>query len=222
MDKMDITIPTLLLLNGPQRSGKSQLLRFIMYQLRKKFSYGIVFTNTYFEADSFEYINKKYIHPEYNPTVAEGLMKIQADSIEEGRPIKEAYCIFDDCIDASQFKCPSLKRLCTQMAHYHITVIFATQYTNILPPYMRANGLDVIIFKTDSECNLKALYANYGQLFNNFNDFKNYVMQNLGNYKFIYYDKRHVNENIDDTYRIMRAPEKIPKFKLKTRKLLSE
>ena len=148
-------------------------------------------------------------------------MKIQAKFVEEGN-IKECYALFDDCIDASQFKCPKLKQLCTQLRHYHCSVIFATQYANILPTYMRANAMAVVIFKTDSECNLKALYSSYGQLFNNFSDFKNYVMQKLGNYKFIYYDKRHVNEDISDTYKIMIAPQKIPKFKLKTRKLISE
>lgn len=218
---MNIKIPSLLLINAPQGSGKSHLIRYIMHNLRKKLDYGIVFTNTLFEDDSFDYINKKYIHPEYNPDILSSLMKIQSNLVEEGN-IKEAFVIFDDCIDAAQFKCPKLKQLCIQLRHYHITVIFATQYTNLLPTWMRANALDVVIFRTDSECNLKALHSSYGQLFNNFNDFKNYVMQNLGNYKFIYYSKAHATGDIEDTYKIMVAPAKIPKFKLKTRKLLSE
>jgi len=202
--------------------GKSHLIRYMMYTLKKKFDYGVVFTNTFFEDDSFDYVNKKYIHPEYNEDVLTELMNIQANLIEEGKTQKEAYCIFDDCIDASQFKCPKLKQLCTQLRHYHITVIFATQYVNLIPPYMRSNAMYVVIFKTDSECSLKALYASYGQLFNNFNEFKNHIMHKLGNYKFIFYDKNHVSENIADTYRIMVAPEHIPKFRLKTRKLLSD
>lgn len=218
---MDIEIPGLILINSPQGGGKSHLIRYMMYQLRKKLDYGIVFTNTFFEDDSFDYINKKYIHPEYNPNVLEGLMNIQANLIDARGPKKEAFVVFDDCIDPKQFKDPKLKELCTQLRHYHITVIFATQYANILPTWLRANAMAVVIFRTDSECNLKALYQSYGQLFNNFNEFKNYVMQNLGNYKFIYYDKRHVNQDIDETYRIMLAPAKIPKFKLKANKLLS-
>jgi len=219
---MNIQIPSLILLNAPQGSGKSHLIRYMMYQCRKRFDYGICFSNTFFEDDSFDYIKKKYIHPEYNPDVLSALMKIQSNLIEEGKAVKEAFCIFDDCIDASQFKCPKLKQLCTQLRHYHITVIFTTQYTNLLPTFMRANAMAVIIFRTDSECNLRALYESYGQLFNNYNEFKNYLMQKLGNYKFVYYDKRHVNEDIEDTYRIMLAPERIPKFQLQTRKIISE
>lgn len=219
--KLQIELPSLILLNATQGSGKSHLIRYLMHMNRKKFDYGIIFCNTHFEADSFDYIDKKFVHPEYNPEVLSNLMKIQAKLVEEG-VIKQAYVVFDDCIQASQFQCPNLKQLCTQLRHFHITVIFATQYTNLLPTWMRANAMDVIIFKTTSKSNLIALYESYGQEYGNFNDFKNYIMENLGNYKFIYYDKRHANENIEQTYKIMICPSKIPKFKLKARKLLSE
>lgn len=150
------------------------------------------------------------MHPEYNPDVVTKLMEIQSKN-----QAKNAFCVFDDCIDAAQFKCPKLKQLCTQLRHYRITVIFATQYANLLPSWMRTNAMGVVIFRTDSESNLMALRKEYGQLFDSFNEFKNYIIKNLGNYRFVYYDKRHVNENVEDTYKIMVAPEKIPKFHFK-------
>jgi len=181
-----IEIPGLILVNGPQGVGKSHLINYLMYTNRKKFDYGIVFTNTYFEDDSFPYINKKYVHPEYDEEILLTLMQIQKKVVESGNE-KQAFVIFDDCIDQEQFKSPVLKRLCTQLRHYFITVIFACQYANLIPPYMRTNCMAVVIFKTDSEINLKALFASYGQAFHNFNSFKNYVMGNLGNQKFIFY-----------------------------------
>lgn len=207
---MNVQIPSLLLINSPQGGGKSHLIRYIMYQNRKRFDYGVVFSNTLFEDDSFDYIDDKYVHPEYNPDVVTKLMEIQSKN-----QAKNAFCVFDDCIDAAQFKCPKLKQLCTQLRHYRITVIFATQYANLLPSWMRTNAMGVVIFRTDSESNLMALRKEYGQLFDSFNEFKNYIIKNLGNYRFVYYDKRHVNENVEDTYKIMVAPEKIPKFHFK-------
>ena len=82
--KLDIEIPSLILINAPQGSGKSHLIRYIMYMNRKKFDYGIVFTNTLFEDDSFDYVNKKYVHPEYDPNALTSLMKIQSNLIAEG------------------------------------------------------------------------------------------------------------------------------------------
>lgn len=211
---MDIEIPSLILINSPQGGGKSHLIRYIMYQHRKKFDYGIVFTNTYFEDDSFDYVPKDYVHPEFDEEILSNLMTIQQNLIKKNI-IKEAFVIFDDCIDRTQFESSILKRVCTQLRHYHITVIFSTQYANLLPTYMRTNCMSVIIFKTDSECNLKALYQSYGQMFDSFNAFKNFILSKLGNHKFIYYKKNQVSEDINETFPVMIAPERIPKFKLK-------
>ncbi len=64
-------------------------------------------------------------------------MDIQAKQVKKGKS-KEAFIIFDECIDdPDQFSCRELKRLTTQQRHYHITVIFSTQYVNQLPPRMR-------------------------------------------------------------------------------------
>ena len=148
--------------------------------------------------------------------VLKGLMDIQQDLIAKGN-IKECYVIFDDCIDQEQFASPVLKQLTVQLRHFHITLIFSTQYANLVPTRMRTNCMGTMIFKTDSECNLKALFQSYGQQFDNYQAFKAYLMKNTGNHKFLYYDKRDVSENISDTYKVMLCPAKIPKFKIKIR-----
>lgn len=211
--------PSLILVNAPQGCGKSHLIRYMMYEMRKIFDYGIVFTNTHFEIDSFDYIDKKFVHPEYNPVILDNLMKLQEQVITEGKN-KHCFCIFDDAINASQFKDPVLKRACTQLRHYNMTIIFSSQYTNLLPSWMRSNAMISIIFRSETEINLKALFQSYGQLFQNFNDFKNYIMQHLGNYKFIYYDRRNDSQQIQEKYKIMIAPPNIPKFKIKYKKNL--
>jgi hypothetical protein len=61
---------------------------------------------------------------------------------------------------------------------------------------------------------LEALWESYGQKFESLNDFKNYVMKNLGKYKFIYYNKDNQEKKLDDVYKVMMAPQKIPKFKI--------
>jgi len=141
------------------------------------------------------------------------LQKIQEKLVMK-KIIKEAFVIFDDCIEKEQFSCQILKNLCTQLRHFHVTVIFATQYANILPTWMRTNAMGVVMFQTDSECNLKALYSSYGQGFGKFELFRNYIAKNLGNYKFIYYDKA-ASGTLTEKFPVMRCPAKIPKFKLR-------
>ncbi len=210
---MDIEVPSLIILNGSQGSGKSHVIRYILYTLRKRFAYGLVFTNTFFDGDAFDYIPKKYVHPQYDEEVLEKLMDIQQKLVEQDK-IKEAFVIFDDCMDdPDEFKSSVLKRLTTQLRHYHITVIFSTQYVNQLPARMRTNAMAIIIFQTDTEISLKALYQSYGQKFDSFQDFKTYLMDNIGNYNFVYYKKNELNPK--KLYTVMKAPKNIPTFKIK-------
>ncbi len=142
-------------------------------------------------------------------------MDIQAKQVKKGK-IKEAYVIFDDCIDdPDQFSCRELKRLTTQLRHYHITVIFSTQYVNQLPPRMRTNAMSVIIFQTDTEGSLRSLHQSYGQKFDSFQDFRKYIMGNTGDYKFIYYNKSSSEKDINNLYQVLKAPKKIPRFHIK-------
>ncbi len=213
VDKLNITIPGLYILCAYQGSGKSHLIRYLMYENRKKFDYGIVFTNTFFDDDAYDFFPAKFVHPEYDENILQKLMDIQAKLIEKGI-IKEVIVIFDDCIDdPNQFTSKALKRLCTQLRHYHITVIFSTQYCNAIPPRMRTNSMGCFIFKTDTEVSLKALFESYGQKFETYKQFKKYLMDATGDYKFVYYDKSKSGE-IGDMYQVMKCPEKIPKFKL--------
>lgn len=207
---MDLEVPSLIILNGSQGAGKSHCIKYIMYQLRHTFKYGLVFTNTFFDDNPFSYIPNEFIHPEYDEDVLNNLMDIQKKLISDGI-INEAFVIFDDCLDdPNQFQSSALKRLTTQLRHYHITVIFSTQYANLLPPRMRTNAMAIIIFQTDTQVSLMALYNSYGQHFESFNHFRKFLMKNIGNHKFVYYKK-----NCKNKYQVMLAPKNIPKFKIK-------
>ncbi len=212
MDNLDI--PALILIVGAQGLGKSHLIRYLMNKMRKKFDYGLVFTNTFFDDNPFDYIDAEYVHPEYDEDKLQNLMDIQAKLIEKGVK-KNAFVIFDDCIDdPNQFNSPVLKRLCTQLRHYNITVIFSTQYCNALPSRMRTNAMSVFMFYTDTKNNLEALYNSFGQSFETYNDFKSFLLSHTGNYKFIYFNKMKSN-NQKDNYIVMKCPPKINKFKIK-------
>ena len=215
MDNFNLTTPSLNIIVGAQGLGKSHLIKMIMHKLRKKFDYGIVFTNTFFDNNPFPYIEDEYIHPEYNEKVLENLMDIQAKLIGEGKK-KSAFVIFDDCIDDDkEFSSPTLKRLTTQLRHY-LTVIFSTQYCNAIPSRMRTNAMCVFMFHTDTKNSLEALYNSYGQAFETYNDFKKFILEKTSaKYNFIYYNKMQNDNSLENNYKVYRCPAKIPSFKIK-------
>ncbi len=211
---MNIEFPSLILINGMQGMGKSHLIRYIMSKYKKEFDYGIVFTNTFFDENPFDYIPPEYVHPEYNEGILVKLMDKQADLV--GRGVKKScFVIFDDCIDdEGQWSSKPLKRLTTQLRHYNITVIISTQYVNAIPSRIRTNAMYCIMFKSDTMNNTKALYESYGQKFDTFNEFKKYLMDNTGDYKFLFYDKMNDSEDVSERYISMKAPEKVRKFRV--------
>ena len=148
MDTLSLIIPGLFIINGAQGSGKSNLIKYLMQQYRTKFSYGLCYSNTAFDG-GFDYLPPKFVYQEYDENSLVTLMDIQANLVKKG-VIKEAYVIFDDVIDSKTFNSPILKRLCTQLRHYHITCILSTQHVTAIGPLFRNNCMNVAIFKTDS------------------------------------------------------------------------
>jgi len=215
MSDFSISIPSLNIITASQGSGKSHLIRYICYELRKQIDYAVVFSNTFFDNDPFDYIKDGFVHPEFNEEVVENMMEIQAKLVEKNK-IKEALMIFDDCLDdLNQWNSPCMKKLTTQLRHYHITVIIATQYCNIIPARVRANAMNVFMFYSDNKNSLEALYNSYGQQFETYNDFKQYILTKTGNYKFIYFNKTKNEGSIEKNFKVNKCPEKIPKFKIK-------
>jgi hypothetical protein len=209
-----IVLQNFLIINGLQGFGKSHLIKYILYNSRNEFSYGIVFTNTSFAVDSFKYVPKKFVHPEYDENVLVKFMDLQANLATQGIK-KKAFLVFDDCLDDGQFKSAPFKRLITQLRHYNIYCVISTQYPNAIPPRFRTNAFQVAIFFMSTEIALKALFASYGQLFERYQDFKHYVMSSTGDFKFIFFETRGTSTNPLERYKIMKAPAKIPDFDMK-------
>lgn len=211
---MDINIPGLLIINGLQGQGKSHLIRYIMYENRKKFDWGLVFTNTSFVGENYDYIPDGFVHSQYSGDALVTLKRLHSRIIKNGKK-PSAFIIFDDCITGSQWRDQEFISAITQVRHYGFTILISTQYPQAIPSLFRSNIFQAVIFRLQGERALKALYECYGQRFDSYNLFKKFMMDNTGNYSFIFFDSRNNSEKLEDQYKIMKCPDKIPKFKLK-------
>jgi hypothetical protein len=208
---MNISTPGLVIITASQGSGKSHLMKYIISQHKQKLKYGIAFSHTAFNEGNLSYIPKKYIFAQYQPDKLQNLMKIQESLPQGKRPL--AFVILDDCLFDSWVNCKHFNRLMTQLRHYNILVIITTQYVNKISTMIRENAFQVCIFASDTERSLKSLYESYGQKFEKFSDFKDYIMKNTGDYKFIFYNRNEMDK--DKQYQILKAPAKLPNFRLK-------
>ncbi len=209
---MNLELPGLYMICGLQGGGKSHLIRYIMYQNRARFDCGIVFTNTGFVDGNFDYVDKRFVHLQYNEQVLKNLKEIFKKQIESGKHPR-GYVIFDDCISGKQWRSPELISLVTQVRHYNITVIISTQYPKAILPMYHANTFKVLMFHMASKAAMMALYEAYGQMLGTFEEFKAfYIAATSPKYQFLVYDARNGGATIESRYLVAKAPQTIPKF----------
>ena len=206
---MNISVPGCCLIIGQQGSGKSYLLKYFIYKNRSILKYGIVFSHTAFNEGNLDYLPKKYIYSDYQPDKAYNLMKIQESLPKEKRHL--AFIILDDCVYDKWTTCKYFKRMITQLRHYNILVIICAQYANKIPPDIRENCFQACLFNLSTKNSIEAAYESYGQKFESYTDFKNFLLENTKDRNFIFYNKLD-NEK---PYKISKAPPKIPRFRLK-------
>lgn len=215
--KLNVNIPGLFIICGLQGGGKSHLIRYFMYEHRKDFDWGLVITNTGFADGNFDYIDKKFIHIKYDENVLKNLKRLQKKFIAAGKK-PSGFVIFDDALFGKQWRSNEFLSLITQLRHYNITCILSCQYPNAILPVYRTNAFQVAMFTMPTKAALVALYESYGQLFDSYADFKQFLLSNTGNHCFVLYNARNGTATIEGRYGVYRCPAEIPDFKIKPRK----
>lgn len=209
---MNIEIPSLIICAGKPKSGKSHLIKYIIYKYRHKFQYGIVMCKTSFN-DGYDYIPEDFVHSKYDENKIKNLMKLQSKLIENGI-INDCFLILDDCLTCDYNK-ELFTDLITQYRHYHITVIISTQYIYKVNPTIRECANYAMLFRQSTKRSIEAVYESFGAHFDNYESFKQYITNNTDDHKFIFVDINSDQDDIDNIYQVMKAPKKIPKFLLK-------
>ena len=209
--KLDITIPGFTIIAGICGSGKTSAIEYILYKNKKKFDYGLIFTNTFFTDNSFSYIPNQYVHGEFSEEKLSNFMDIQSNLVKQGVK-KNAFLVLDDCLDdPGMWNSSVFKRLISQFRHYNITIIITTQYPQAIPARFRSGAFQILIFQNTTERAIRGLFESFGQLFNLYNEFKNFVNQSTVNYQFIFINNKCPENSIEKKYQVMRINNKFPK-----------
>jgi hypothetical protein len=210
---LPISIPGVLIINSKSGGGKSHLISYLFYELayvRKQVAYGIAFSKTIHDPGNLSYIPMKYKYPHYEEEALKNLLELQSRIPEAQRP--NAFVLFDDCIsDSKQWNSPVLLDAITQCRHFHLWIILSTQSINKIPNAMREGAFQVAIFYTDTKRSLEAAYESYGQDFESFQSFKQFLQNHTGQYRFLFKNKCKDGE---DDWKVFRCPPHIPRFQL--------
>ena len=170
------------LIIGARNTGKTVLLRDIMYHLRHKIDVGVAMTATVSTADMLKRVlPEQLVHTDgYNERCADEFLRSSKELVKNGKTRRLAL-IMDDCMfDSGIMKSKTQSELHLNGRHYHTSILNTTQYVMAIPPLIRWNVDYIFALKEPVRANRRKLYEYFYGVFPSFGEFE-HVFQSLTN-----------------------------------------
>lgn len=189
-DMRDIRDNSLVVMIGKRGRGKTQMILDIMRR-KRYIPGGMVFSATErFNGVYSRHVPKSCIYDTYSREAIDRLLIRQTRMHEKQRQSenngqtsgtldKRAFLVMDDVNFSKRWindECVS--DIFMNNRHYGLLFLLSMQFSLSITPELRTNLNFVILFAEDIRSNLERIYAQYGHMFPNFNDFQT-VMQEL-------------------------------------------
>ena len=208
MKDISFNKPRIIVCVGKPRSGKSNAVRYFLLKNilnKRKFKFGIVFTRTKFN-DDYNYIPDKYIYTEYKPE----LLKKYMDGLEKLKKksgnIPPNFVIMDDQQGLLNRQDSILTNFVSSHRHFNTSCFFNFQYLFGASPLLRECTTHAILFNSKGLRTINGLFENFGMLFDNVQQFKDYFLKNTKkHYTAIMYEQSENKKK--NNYKRFKAPD---------------
>ena len=180
-----IKLDSVICLVGRRRSGKSWMIRQLLYEFSKRgMPYGKIYSGTEHCNPWFsEFFPKLFIEPTVDDDKIRDILNAQAKLVKtvrqrtgatDGRRLSNnMLLVFDDMMSEEDTwkKSKHFNKLFTEGRHYNILFCMAIQYVMGIPPKLRDNIDYAFLFANDG-VSLKKLWENYAGVIPTFDMFK--------------------------------------------------
>jgi hypothetical protein len=182
---------------GKKDTGKSFLVRDVLFQTQRHFPVGTVISATEAANEFFQtMVPSKFIHDKYRPEIVQNVIKRQATIKSKRNSDKtargggsnvdpRAFLILDDCLyDAkSWINEESTRFVFMNGRHIDLMTIITMQYPLGITPNLRTNVDFVFILRENILGNRRRIYENYAGMFPTFEMFCSFMDQCTENYE---------------------------------------
>ena len=197
--------PFLCILYGKKYSGKSVLLKHIIWSYRNHFQYIVVFSGTSDVNGAYDFLPKQHVHNKYEPEVMKSIIEKQKDLKKRGKDV-QALIIFDDCLgngfDWKKQKDSELVTLASSNRHWNISLAISTQGPRMIPPIFR-NNVDAAFIHRSLNQSVDDLYQIYSTMGKK--EWTEFVHKNTQNWRIIYFNAKATDPA--DTLSVFTIPE---------------
>ena len=172
---LDFNRGQIIVLIGKQASGKSFLLRNLIYQLSKQqtFKFGKVFTATGFIYSDYDFMPEKHVDSDYSEVKLESYIGSLKQWMEKnkGKKLPPSFLVLDDLLGKIQGHTDIFQNLMATYRHFNLTIFITSQYTvkNVSPLLRELTDLAFIFRSKNTRI---ALYEAFGQMLDNQDEFE--------------------------------------------------
>jgi len=195
--EMDSRKSPMMVVIGKKDTGKSFLVRDILYNVQREFPVGTVISATEAANEFFQHmIPSKLIHDKYKPEIVANVIRRQMGMKQKRNQDKtsrggsssidtRAFLILDDCLyDAkSWINEESTRYVFMNGRHIDLMTIITMQYPLGITPNLRTNVDFVFILRENILGNRRRIYENYAGMFPTFEMFCSFMDQCTENYE---------------------------------------
>ena len=181
---------------GKKDTGKSFLIRDILYNTQSCFPVGTVISGTEVANEFFQHmVPSKFIHDKYSPQIVMNVIKRQMNVKQNRNKDKNAkggtsnidpraFLILDDCLyDATWIKEESTRYVFMNGRHIDMMTMITMQYPLGITPNLRTNVDFVFVLRENILGNRRRIYENYAGMFPTFEMFCDFMDQCTENYE---------------------------------------
>lgn len=186
----------MIVLIGKKDTGKSFLVRDILFHTRNEFPIGTVISATEVANEFFQHmVPSKLIHDKYQPSIVTNVIKRQLGVKTARNEDKKrnggnsttdprAFLILDDCLfDGSWIKEESTRYIFMNGRHIDVMTIITMQYPLGISPNLRTNVDFIFVLRENILGNRRRIYENYAGMFPTFEMFCQFMDQCTENFE---------------------------------------
>jgi len=196
----------MILVIGKKDTGKSFLVRDILFHTQECFPIGTVISGTEVANEFFQnMVPSRLIKDKYSPDIVMNVIKRQLTLKQQRNHTKSttldprAFLILDDCLyDSTWIREESTRYVFMNGRHVDLVTMITMQYPLGITPNLRTNVDFVFILRENIWGNRKRIYENYAGMFPTFDMFCQFMDQCTENYECLVICNSSASNKLED------------------------
>ena len=204
-----------ILVVGKRNTGKSVIMRNILYHLHQKLDAAVCFTPTEGAQGAFaEFVPPSMIHEEFDATVLDAAMNTQRKHWKRGHGSNVMVVLDDVAYDKRVFNSKPIRSLFMNGRHNRCGCILSVQYSLDFPVDLRSNCDYIIACREQILSNRERLYKHFFGQFASLDSFNKAFSACTNNYEVMVLKNDVQSNDIEDCVFWWKAELDLPRFRV--------